>query len=149
MGKKGHNKTPKQAFTPLTAKVPREGSRPNVGSQKFSWDTRSVDIDGRWGWRSVNADALLNEIIPKLQDFESMTWSEVDGPSGSHFVSIDACHPDAGARLKELGMEDVEELFSLRISGKKRIWGRREQARLKVLWWDPEHEVCPSPKKHT
>ena len=36
-----------------------------------------------------------------------------------------------------------------RISGPGRVWGIREEHVLDLLWWDPRHEVCPSPKKHT
>ena len=91
----------------------------------------------------------MSEIVPKLHAYESMTWREIEGPSGSHFVERDALCPDAQALLDELGFRDVEELFSLRVTGRRRLWGIRDQATFRVLWWDPEHEVCPSVKKHT
>jgi len=45
-------------------------------------------------------------------------------------------------------MDDaVEDLFSLRLTGKKRLWGIRDRHVFKVFWWDPEHGVCPSELK--
>lgn len=77
-----------------------------------------------------------------------MTWSGVMG-NGSHPVPLDNLTTEAVRRLEEIGQADVDELFSLRLSGKERIWGIRDRHILKVLWWDPDHLVCPSIKKHT
>lgn len=78
-----------------------------------------------------------------------MTWSEVEGATGSHFVSVASFAKPARERLPQIELDDVDELFSLRHGGRQRIWGVREMAILKVVWWDPEHAVCPSAKKHT
>ncbi len=48
---------------------------------------------------------------------------------------------------------DEEPIFEEEIqawaNGKQRIWGIKDRNILKVLWWDPDHEVCPSLKKYT
>jgi hypothetical protein len=80
---------------------------------------------------------------------ESMTWGQVEGATGSHFVEVDAIVPDAQRRLEEIGKDEQGRLFSLRITGEMRLWGIRDIAILRLLWWDPEHQVCPSHKKHT
>ena len=77
-----------------------------------------------------------------------MTWGEVEG-RGSHFVDVDNCSREAQKRLEEIKLDDLEQLFSLRIGGRKRIFGWRREAVLYVLWWDPDHKVCPSEMKHT
>ncbi len=69
--------------------------------------------------------------------------------NGSHLVDVDNLASDAKKRLREIGQDDLDQLYSLRISGKKRIWGIREGYLLWFLWWDPFHSVCPSTKKHT
>ena len=60
------------------------------------WAFSIVDQDGPWGWRTAAAPAWWGEILPKLQDFESMTWSEIMKAAGgrargnnSHFVQVD------------------------------------------------------------
>ena len=103
---------------------------------------------GKWGWEGVAITLLFSEIIPKLQNFETMNWGSVEG-AASHSVSFDQLCTDAQERLATLQKDDMSELFSLRLTNKKRIWGYREGAILNLLWWDPNHEVCPSPKRHT
>ena len=52
-------------------------------------------------------------------------------------------------RLREIGQHDVDRLISLRVSSRERIFGILDKAVLRLLWWDPEHQVYPSPQKHT
>lgn len=87
--------------------------------------------------------------MPKLHNYESMTWAEVEGPSGSHSVDFDQLCAQAQARLAEIGRGELESLFSVRITGEQRVWGIKDVAILRIIWWDPEHSVCPSQKKHT
>ena len=108
----------------------------------FRWSVDRVDWEGAWGWGDVRITELFSEIIPKLLDFETMKWWEVER-GGSHFVDLTNCCAEAQARALEIDLrEDI--LFSLRLTGIKRVWGVREIAILRLLWWDPEHTVCPS-----
>ena len=146
----GKQKKPKQRFDPHErAKQPRDrGGALNVVTQKFSWSFAAIDLDGPFGWRHVDLVQLLTEIVPKLHEHESMTWGEIEG-SRSHFVEIDKLSDAARARLTEIEKDDFGDLFSLRLSGASRVWGTRTSARFDILWWDPNHLVCPSVKKHT
>ena len=120
----------------------------NTSGRRFRWRTANADLDGEWGWNKIEIKLLFLEIIPKLQNYESMTWSEIEG-EGSHFIEAGKCSKEARKRLRYLKLDDSEHLFSLRISGRKRIWGRRQSSIFLILWWDPEHQVCPVEKKHT
>lgn len=112
------------------------------------WAFRIVDLQGPWGWDRMEA-AVVVEVLTKLRDFESMTWLEIDGPTGSHGVALHRLSRQAQQRLTEIRQDDAAELFSLRITGKRRVWGILDEHVLRILWWDPGHQVCPSPKKHT
>jgi hypothetical protein len=130
--------------------IPRGGELVAAISLKnFCWRFSDLDWGGPFGWVNVFADELSRTIIPKMHDFESMTWAEMDGPSGSHSVSVDDLCAEAKARLAELKMGHIEMLFSVRIAGVRRIWGVKDIAILRVLWWDPDHLVCPSLKMNT
>ena len=102
------------------------------------------------GWHRVDADTL-KKIRERLANLESMTWREilVDGAKQNHFVTLNKLSNEARDRLEQIGQGDVDELVSLRITGKERVWGIMEVDVLKVLWWDPQHTIYPSPKKHT
>ena len=53
-------------------------------------------------------------------------------------------------RLQKLKLDDIDELMSFRISGKERVWSIRQLNNvMKVLWWDPNHEIYPIRKRHT
>ena len=99
-----------------------------------------------FGWHEIEKNKL-GEIRNKLADFESMTWHEILGKN-SHLIPVSGICKAARDRLELLKQDDIDELLSLRLSGKQRIWGILEDQALKVLWWDPEHLVCPSSKKH-
>lgn len=77
-----------------------------------------------------------------------MTWLD-HGRKGSHLIAVSDLAKNAQRRLEEIGQADVDEVYSLRFGGQKRIIGIRSGDALKILWWDPEHQVCPSQKKHT
>ena len=92
-----------------------------------------------------------NEIYPKLKDIESKKWFELEieqfgknGKSKHHWVQVRDIIKPARNRLKELYLDDVEELFSIRLTGTQRVWGIRDYNYFKMLWFDFDHEICPS-----
>ena len=91
---------------------------------------------------------LLLYLHGKLKSFEAMTWGEILNRN-NHLVPVDSLSKAAYDRLCALHLDDLEELLSLRLSGKERIWGILEHNVVTLLWWDPEHLVCPSKLKHT
>lgn len=104
-------------------------------------------MDGPFGWDRLEKK-VLNNILQKLKNFESMTWGEIEGRR-HHSISKDTLSRTAQKRLEEIHMDDVDEVFSLAMGGTERIFGVRERNIFKILWWDPDHQVCPSSKKHT
>ena len=80
-----------------------------------------------------------------------MTWGAIENePKGrgrgskNHEIEVSRIIPEAQERLVELHKADYDVLFSLRVSGKIRIWGIREGRVFQILWFDFEHEICPS-----
>lgn len=98
-----------------------------------------------FGWQDLGA-AKLNEVRAKLAQFESMTWNEilVDSKKQNHSIEVWRLSKEARERLVLIGLGDTELLVSLRLSSRERVWGLRQGAAMLVLWWDPEHAVCPS-----
>jgi len=39
---------------------------------------------------------------------------------------------------------DVDEMLSLRLSGTERVWGILADGICTLVWWDPEHRLCPA-----
>jgi hypothetical protein len=107
------------------------------------WVFGLLDLDGPWGWSGISADQL-GRIRARFVNFETMTWTAVQQGTGSHPVEISKLSGPAVARLAEIKQEDVDSLYSLRITGRMRVWGIKDGATLRILWFDPNHEVCPS-----
>ena len=46
-------------------------------------------------------------------------------------------------------MNDIDQLRSLRRTGKQRVSLVLDRGIFNLLWWDPQHLVCPDKKKNT
>jgi hypothetical protein len=140
------SKNPKIAFTPHIRKEPRTATDPSSYNQQHpSWRIADMELIDPFGWHKLGSDKI-RAIREKLGHFESMTWNEIliAGKKRNHSVSTAKLCAQAQKRLREIGQNDLEELVSLRLSGPERVWGILRGGVLTVLWWDPEHKVCPS-----
>lgn len=99
-----------------------------------------------YSWR-MSADKLI-EVVQKLGGWEGSSLDEILGRN-SHEVKVEQLAKEAQKEMVRLKIDDVESLLSLRLRGKERIWGIRRGQVVELLWWDPEHEVCPSTLRHT
>ena len=140
-------KRPFHKINPPREKYPRGGEKVEKISGLTSWHIRIIDKEGHWGWNQINA-LILDDILSKMSNFETMKWSEVLNRN-NHIIAKSQICAEAQKRLEVLKQDDIDELISLHLTGKKRIWGIRDQDVLKILWWDPDHTICPSPKRHT
>jgi len=143
------HKTPRSALTPNPLKKPKSAQFVSVSNdERPSWRFSMLEFVDPFGWHQIS-NQKLREVHSKLKSFESMCWHNILGPN-NHSVSIETLCREAQKRLRELSLDDYESLVSLRLTGKERIWGiRQEGGILLLLWWDPTHQVCPCLKKHT
>ncbi len=129
-------------------KIPKVNEPRNYNKERPVWLLSKIDMDGDFGWKSINERDKILKIIDRLKSFESMTWADIVG-SDNHSIPIYNLSHGAKKRLSQINIHEIEELFSFHLTGKERIWGIREEEKCKILWWDPDHLVCPSIKKHT
>ena len=73
------------------------------------------------------------------------------GKSKHHFLSnLEGLSKEAKKRLSKLGLEEETDcLYSFAFDNTLRIIGLRCNDDFYILWYDQNHEVCPSHKKHT
>ena len=126
-------------------KVPRSAPVPNFNSLKPAWRLAKLELCGPFGWHEMTGEKL-QEVVKKLGAFEALTWGEilVTQKHRNHSILVEKLSPSARRRLSELKLDDLDELVSLRLSGPNRVFGIREQGILLLMWWDPDHGVCPS-----
>lgn len=129
---------------------PKRSVRSNVQSNYeniICWQFSLMDMDGDFSCAKITSDDWLI-ILERMREWETMTWSSISGHR-DHAISIETLSTEAQKRLMQINMDDIDEVFSLHIDGKKRLIGIRDRNIFRVLWWDKEHKVCPSHKKHT
>jgi len=99
----------------------------------------------------------MDDIVSKLCAYEKMTWAEIDGMpkagidtrgSRNHFVSVNDMCKKAQIRIDNLHLLS-DEYYSIALSGRSRLWGILDDGVFSILWYDQDHEVCPSLKRHT
>jgi len=151
-------KTPKAVHSP-TSGQPRIGHEPNTGKQARArenpgstdhqtpaWQFHRCDeAHSLWGWRKLTDEEHL-KIIKQLHNFEQTTWNQIKQAAGgkssgtnSHSLSIDGFNKDAIKRLQDLKLDDIDELFSLRLNSTLRLYGIRDGRVLRFIWHDPHH----------
>ena len=143
-------KKPLQKKQPSKQKRPRGGEKPrSTESETITWHIGILDQKGTWGWRRIDGKVFWEKIWRKMGHFESMTWASIEASKRNSSISVSNLSSAARKRLRQIKQDDIDVLFHLGLSGKERVWGIRDGRVLRILWWDPEHTVCPSEKKHT
>lgn len=78
-----------------------------------------------------------------------MKWKELIPSYRSHFIKCTDLCKEAQDHLQMIEQDDIDSVVSLGITQKARIVGILDHNILKVLWWDPDHLVCPVEKPNT
>lgn len=89
-----------------------------------------------FGWNKLTSDRILNIIIPRLHDFESLTWSEAQ--KRKHFHSWKVSELDR--KLKQLAEnKGYDRLYQIDIEKACRIYGIKNGDTFFCVWYDPNH----------
>jgi hypothetical protein len=152
--KSGAKKQPKTGRRPTVRKKPKLPPPKQGAFRGNFWHFSEGDTEGSWPLGDIdNAPINLRET---LASFEKLNESEMGRGQCHHVEVTDLCQ-EAQTRLGALRKDDLTELYSMRLDGKKRLWARRLREEVQggycflfyLLWWDPCHQVCPSRKKHS
>lgn len=141
-------KKPKVSREPQSNKQPKIPAQFDLHRSTLSWRFSNGDRSGNWAWTNLRDAVQYKRVIERLQEFESKNWNEII-VTGSHPIAVGDLVKSARSRLQQLKRDDIDELMSFRLSGGERVWCIRESNVMKVLWWDPHHEICPAHKRHT
>ncbi len=129
-------------------RIPKNIEDPNSYYSKHpSWNFSKSDLQHeKW---TLNHSDFLKEILPKLIDFERRTWNDIVlDKKHNHWIYTDKLIKEAQNRMIELKLY-YDQLFSLRLTGTLRLFGYIENGSYYIIWYDVNHEICPSNKKHT
>jgi hypothetical protein len=131
-------------------KAPKTLFHENWQEMQPCWRVALLEVVEPFGWHKTSPDEVW-QVRQRLANFESMTWKEILSQGGyrNHFIGRDRLCDDAKGRLVALGQDDIDSVMSLGVTQKGRVFGIMEHNVLKVLWWDPDHLVCPMEKPNT
>jgi hypothetical protein len=144
---KTQNKKPRASLIPAREKSPKSASSDTFYHLRPAWRIARMELVDPYGWHLIPADKL-RDIRHKLGGFEGQTWSDIitKSQNNNHFMPVLKICCEAQARLNALHLEDTDALFSLRLSGRERVWGILDNGILMILWWDPFHSIYPVPR---
>ena len=147
MPKKKKSNTP-QPGRSSPSKTPLKVQEPAIiNDGRWSWRFSDVDTGGPFAWKKLDAK-LLQTIQDRLGAFERYNKDELK-KANCHPVSLDDLCQDAQKRLRTKRRDDLEALWSFRINSRVRVWAIQYDNVFHLLWWDPNHKVCPSEKRYT
>lgn len=89
--------------------------------------------------------------MAKMAHCETMKVSELT-VTRRLFKDYDVPGPLAGEavrRLTELQLVDLTKIHRLEFTGTQRLYGVLRDNVFHVIWWDPDHKICPTSKRNT
>ncbi|GHU37182.1 hypothetical protein FACS1894105_08820 [Clostridia bacterium] len=126
--------------------------------QHPKWAFQYFDTDNnKYGASRLSTD--LPKVIKWMGSLELQTWSNVlnatsgrKGNTRNHRIPLEKLDSNAvknyaGQFIK--GLDEFGELYSLAIRSRERLWGVIIEGTFCVIWYDPNHEICESTKRHT
>jgi hypothetical protein len=138
--------------TPPTDKRAHIKRGPEAGPDLLSWRFGLADRDGPFSWESIT-DVELARVIRVLHEMDKLRWDAAtgDGTGQIKRIPVRNLSPIAQVRLRAIRRDDEDELYEIRFGNKPRLWGIRGKSTsvFHILWWDPEHQVCPSKLRNT
>jgi len=149
---KRNKKKPQIKDKPSDKKTIRVKENPeSTNCETIAWHFGIIDVEhNKWGCKIIDKEVLWNKIFKKIVNLEKMNWGEIEcNKKKNHLVPVRNLCNKAKKRLKEIKQDDVDDLFVIHFNGKPCLWGIRSGRVFKIIWWDPNHEVCPAIKKNT
>lgn len=98
-----------------------------------------------YGWHELSPEEIVY-VQGKLSTFEGMTWKEifVDAKKQNHPIDVCDLKCDEARKWMENNIKGQPTLWTLRFSGKERVWGIFSEGAYQIVFWDPKHMICPT-----
>lgn len=132
-----------------------DNARVDVSEKHIVFRFDCLDLEDDCPWPMFKMDEKKHrDVLLKLADFEKTTVKELRSPSYRAFTIYDdfSLCPNAEA-VKRLGDKyetgATDAIARFRLSGQERLYGFLIDNEFHLVWWDPEHKIWPSEKKHT
>ncbi|HEX9457582.1 MAG TPA: hypothetical protein VGA84_00480 [Thermoanaerobaculia bacterium] len=138
-------KRPAWKEQPRPQKVAKSVAVPTYHDFRPSWRIGDMVLaHDDFGFHQIDSSALKN-LQQRLRGYECRSWREIlhsKQHPDDHFMPVADISKEAQELLERSGVGDVDEVVSLRVGKKCRMWGIMQSGgTLLILWWDPKHLV--------
>jgi len=119
-----------------------------IREERLTWQFGRFDPHGPFD-KHIDGDGAAS-LLGLLGQIEGRTHAELFDTPGyrqtvgaAKLIPKDSLESKAVARLEHLELDDLDGLWEIRQSRTARVWVVRNRYLVHVLWWDPDHQVCP------
>lgn len=141
-------------------RTPKLASGPSTGADNPYFCFEHADRSTPHAWAFSPNAGHAPAVVSKLCDFAKLTWRDIERQQTGggrkrhrkhHDMPIAKLCAQAQADIKRRKLDERfgGDIFRFRLAGEQRLWGFRDGRVFHVVWWDPEHKVCPSERRHT
>lgn len=151
MPRRPRNSKGKKAVVPddiTTPKIPHYLGPPSLENRHVAWRFSNADHDGPFRCDSLSHEEFTS-LWERLRAFERMNVAQLRNAQSYHSTPTANLAKNAKDRLEQLRLDDIDTLYSFRITQTCRLWCIKHENIMSVLWWDKSHEVYIVNKKHT
>ena len=118
------------------------------------WRFDMLDRTGEFAFDYTSPNFRHQEVLCKLIEYGNMTWGEIKlqthdkkNKAKHHYLDVTKLSFAAMQRIKAKHLEEeTDALFSLALQNKLRIIGVLRHDVFHMVWYDTEHQFCPSTK---
>ncbi len=144
MGKRDSRKQPKITQEIGDTVVPKLSQFKRDGQVYFSFC--KFDETNKWGANETSETLNVWDFGTKIKSFESMTWKVLRSNRTFSFYPYADLPTECQNALRKIKMDTFDNLWSLHIDGRRRLWGVRVDGFFLALWYDPDHNVYQTEK---
>lgn len=121
----------------------------SADKQTLVWSFDKTDRNDHFRFCCDRDDMQHDQLLSHIMEYSKRTWASIKldthdkgNKSKHHFLDYDELSACAKARVAAMHIED--DIYSLALTNKLRIIGIRDGRVFRAIWFDPEHEFCPS-----
>lgn len=122
----------------------------SADKQTLVWSFDKVDRNDHFRFCCDREDMIHNQLLEYIMQYSGRTWASIkldthdkSNRSKHHFLNYDELSRTAKDRVAAMHIEE-DDIYSLALTNKLRIIGIRDGRVFRAIWYDPEHEFCPS-----
>jgi hypothetical protein len=121
---------------------------PLYNEEKAAWRISRIQLIAPYGFRELDVEGI-SRVKERLGALERNSWKDIfiRDKHYNHQIEVDELKCAIAKKWMEDNLPDQHSLWTIRVTGKERIWGILAEGAYQIVFWDPEHLIWEVPKK--